>query len=85
MEGYLPQPVKGPNGETYMRSVLGTYPMWRLISTHTARRTAATNYLLEGAREVDVMSLTGHRTARQLYEYLHSTPAQHKSNLKMVW
>ena len=85
MEGYLPKPVKGPNGETYMRSVLGTYPMWRLISTHTARRTAATNYLLDGAREVDVMSLTGHRTARQLYEYLHSTPAQHKSNLKMVW
>ena len=85
MEGYLPQSVKGKDGKKYKRNVFGVYPMWRLISTHTARRTAATNYMVNGAREIDVMSLTGHRTARQLYEYLHSTPAQHKTNLKMAW
>ena len=85
MEGYAPKPVTGRDGKLYSRNVFGTYPMWKLISTHTARRTAATNYLMNGAREVDVMSLTGHRTARQLYDYLHSTPAQHKANLKLAW
>jgi integrase len=85
MEGYAPKPVTGRDGKLYLRNVFGTYPMWKLISTHTARRTAATNYLMNGAREVDVMSLTGHRTARQLYDYLHSTPAQHKANLKLAW
>ena len=85
IEGYLPKPVAGKDGKLYKRNVFGNYPTWKLVSTHTARRTAATNYLLSGAREIDVMSLTGHRTARQLYEYLQSTPAQHKANLKLAW
>lgn len=43
---------------------------WELVSTHTARRTAATNLLLSGASIYEVQKFLGHNAVRQTETYL---------------
>lgn len=45
-------------------------PKWEMISTHTARRTAATNLLLSGASIYEVQKFLGHNAVRQTETYL---------------
>lgn len=51
------------------RKVEGTYPKWKLISTHVGRRSFASNYY--GLMPVEyIMSVTGHTTEKQLLAYI---------------
>lgn len=43
---------------------------WEMVSTHTARRTAATNLLLSGASIYEVQKFLGHNAVRQTETYL---------------
>jgi len=43
---------------------------WELISTHTARRSAATNMYLAGVPSISIMKITGHRTERAFMKYI---------------
>lgn len=43
---------------------------WELVSTHTARRTAATNLLLSGASIHEVQKFLGHNSVKQTETYL---------------
>lgn len=43
---------------------------WQLISTHTARRTIATNLFLSGVEPELIITLTGHSTVKQLMVYV---------------
>ncbi|MEP7111522.1 MAG: hypothetical protein ABI760_26240 [Ferruginibacter sp.] len=45
---------KGPVTETPDKQ------LWELISSHTARRSFATNYYLQGFPTIDLMKITGH-------------------------
>jgi integrase len=48
-------------------------PKWKLISSHTARRSFATNMLRSGHSFDDIMTFTGHATQRSLMRYLRIT------------
>lgn len=47
---------------------------YKLISSHTARRTALTLWYLEGINEIDLMKLSGHASSKQLADYIKATP-----------
>jgi integrase len=43
---------------------------WELITTHTARRSFATNAFLSGIPTISIMKITGHRTERSFLKYI---------------
>lgn len=51
-----------------------TREKWELISSHTARRSAATNMYLTGRmKTLEIMRLTGHRTEQNFFQYIRLT------------
>jgi integrase len=49
-------------------------PKWQLISSHTARRSAATNMYKTGRMSTyDIMALTGHKTEKSFFRYIKIT------------
>lgn len=51
-----------------------TREKWELISSHTARRSAATNMYLTGRmKTLEIMRLTGHRTESNFFRYIRLT------------
>lgn len=51
-----------------------TRKKWELISSHTARRSAATNMYLTGRmKTLEIMRLTGHRTESNFFRYIRLT------------
>ena len=54
--------------------VTETKEKWQLISSHTARRSAATNMYLTGRmRTFEIMSLTGHKSEKNFFRYIKVT------------
>ena len=49
-------------------------PKWRLVSTHTARRTGATLMYYKGVDVYDIMRITGHRSPEMLRKYIRAEP-----------
>jgi integrase len=47
-----------------------TFEKWELITTHTARRSAATNLYLAGFPTLSIMKLTGHKTEKSFMKYI---------------
>jgi len=47
-----------------------TFEKWELITTHTARRSAATNMYLAGIPSISIMRITGHRTEKSFMKYI---------------
>lgn len=51
-----------------------TREKWELISSHTARRSAATNMYLTGRmKTLEIMRLTGHRSEQNFFRYIRLT------------
>lgn len=48
-------------------------PKWELMSTHTARRSFATNALLAGIPMTEVMKFTGHKNITAFMQYIRTT------------
>lgn len=55
---------------------------YELITTHTARRSFATNSYKAGVSTIDIMRITGHRTEEQFMKYLRLSNEEHA--LKMA-
>jgi integrase len=53
-------------GETKIRTV----SKFELITTHTARRTAATHMYLRNMLPIDIMKITGHKTESSFLKYI---------------
>ena len=65
------------NGEDRQRKVKGVYEKWELISSHTCRRSFATNmYTAKALPLIVLMSLTGHKTETQFIDYVKVTPEE---------
>lgn len=47
--------------------------LWQCISSHTARRSFATNYYLQGFPTIDLMKITGHKTEKAFLKYIRVT------------
>jgi len=46
------------------------FEKWQLVSTHTARRSGATNMYLAGIPTISIMKITGHRTESSFLKYI---------------
>ncbi len=47
-----------------------TFKKWQLITTHTARRSFATNAYLQNVPTISIMKITGHRTEKSFMKYI---------------
>lgn len=52
------------------------FPKYKLIGTHTARRSFCTNAYLSKMPTLDIMALSGHTTEREFYKYIRVTPQE---------
>lgn len=63
--------------------------LWQLIASHTARRSMATNYYLQGFPTVDLMKITGHTTERSFLKYIRisklDTAKRLQQHIKKNW
>jgi len=59
--------------ETGRLSTIPDKALFECISSHTARRSFATNYYLEGFPTIDLMKITGHRTEASFMKYIKIT------------
>lgn len=47
-----------------------TFKKWELITTHTARRSFATNAYLQNVPTISIMKITGHKTEKSFLKYI---------------
>ncbi len=60
-------------------------PKWKMITSHTARRSFATNEYLAGTPTITIMAITGHRTEKAFMKYIKITPREHAKLLGQQW
>lgn len=58
---------------------------YQLISTHTARRSFATNQFLAGLPSITIMAITGHKTEKAFLKYIKVTPSEHAKLMQQHW
>lgn len=67
------------------KHVTETLAKWQFVSTHTARRSFATNEYLAGTPSLTIMAITGHATEKSFLKYIRVTPDQHAKILQDIW
>ena len=69
--------------------VVKVVPKWQLVTSHTARRSFATNLYLGGVDVISIMRFTGHRTTQSFMKYIRvtnqETAGRLKDKLKSFW
>ena len=58
---------------------------WELVTTHTARRSFATNVYKSGFPAISLMKITGHRTEKSFLLYIKVTPEENAHKLLEHW
>ena len=61
------------------------FKKWQMVSSHTARRSFATNLYKSGFPSISIMAITGHRTERSFLKYIKVTPEEHAKLLQQHW
>lgn len=81
-----PVEVVGENGKKtkIYRKQKGIYPKYELISSHTGRRSFATNHYGK-LDTLSIMKITGHVTESQFLAYIKITPKEHAEKLMAHW
>jgi integrase len=59
-----------------------TYNKHELVSSHTARRSCATNLFKSGCPSISIMRITGHSSEKMLLKYIKITPEQNALMVK---
>lgn len=68
------------------RKVLGMYPKYELIKSHTCRRSFATNlYMSNELKPLTIMAITGHTTESQFLKYIKVTQKEHAEKLSRYY
>ena len=62
-----------------------TYQKWEMITTHTGRRSFATNLYKAGLPSLSIMQVTGHKTEAAFLKYIKVTPREHAQKIKELW
>jgi hypothetical protein len=57
------------------------YKKYELITTHTARRSGATNMFKSGIPPINIMKITGHRTEKAFMRYIRITQEENAKTL----
>lgn len=89
MNDYLKEIGKkaGINENVIIGSIQGgkkineAYLKYQLITTHTARRSFATNAYLADIPSIDIMKITGHRSERSFMKYIRVSQEQNANRL----
>lgn len=61
------------------------YTKNKLVTTHTARRSFATNLYKSGFPSISIMAITGHVTEKSFLKYIKVTPEEHARKLQQHW
>ncbi|MEQ3501161.1 tyrosine-type recombinase/integrase [Tenacibaculum sp. SSH1-16] len=75
--------VKNDSGDWRKQS--GLYPKHKLISSHTCRRSFATNLYKMNFPTLSIMQITGHTTEKSFLTYIKVTPEEHAQKLLRYW
>jgi integrase len=67
------------------KTLLFSKPKFQLLTTHTARRSFATNLHLDGVPSYTIMKITGHRTEKAFLRYIKITPQESAKILQLHW
>lgn len=67
------------------RTLIKNVAKHTLITTHTARRSFATNMYLMGVPTITIMAVTGHKTEKAFMRYIRVTPDEHAQNMLAIW
>jgi integrase len=62
-----------------------SFEKWQMVSTHTARRSFATNMYLLGIPAMTIMQITGHRTEKAFMKYIKLDREQHAQVMALHW
>jgi integrase len=74
--------IKGTKGGVLVTQTLEKY---KLVTTHTARRSFATNQYLNKVPAITIMAITGHQTESAFMKYIKVAPDEHAKILQTVW
>jgi integrase len=66
-------------------NVSTAYEKWQLVTSHTARRSFATNLYKSDFPTLSIMSVTGHSTEKAFLKYIKVTPDEHAKKLQLHW
>lgn len=72
------------NAET-RRKEKGIFEKYKLVSSHTCRRSFATNLYLMNFPTLSIMKITGHTTEQSFLSYIKVTPKEHAQKLLEHW
>ena len=61
------------------------YEKWELVSSHTGRRSFATNLYKSGFPAISIMQITGHKTEAAFLKYIKVSPEEHAKLLAEHW
>jgi integrase len=67
------------------KKVIKNLQKWQLLTTHTARRSFATNMYLKGLRIETIRKVTGHKSEAQFLKYLKMSPRENARVMKREW
>ncbi len=67
------------------RKVTTRYEKWQLVSSHTARRSFATNLYRSGFPSISIMQITGHKTETAFLKYIKVSKQEHARLLAQHW
>jgi integrase len=65
--------------------VIKSFEKYKLVSSHTARRSFATNLYLKGIPSQTIMKITGHRTETAFLKYIRLDTTEHANILRDMW
>ncbi|MBN2660432.1 MAG: tyrosine-type recombinase/integrase [Tannerellaceae bacterium] len=58
---------------------------WQMVTSHTARRSFATNLYKDGFPAIGIMAITGHKTERAFLSYIKVNEEEHAEMLLKHW
>ncbi len=67
------------------KRISAKYKKWELMTTHTGRRSFASNLYKSGFPAKSIMQITGHKTEAAFMKYLKLTPDEHAKLLQTHW
>jgi len=76
--------IKDGKKKKISRKQFGIYPKYELVSSHTCRRSFATN-LYGKIDTLTIMRVTGHKSERIFLDYIKITPREYAEKIKAYW
>lgn len=67
------------------RKITTSYEKWQRVTSHTARRSFATNLYKSGFPSISIMQITGHRTEAAFLRYIKVSKQEHAKLLAEHW